>query len=125
MKIIKNIKFYMIVINFFCIFLGFSNISKAEEKNILMEIEKISTAADLIDTKKYDEATKVLNEIKSVDLYYLKNQYLGDISYLNKNYEIAISFYNIAQIHAKDKIMYDYISKRVSYIKTAKLKKGA
>lgn len=127
MKINKNIKILVMIVSFIVLVLLFVNFENSKVKNseLLSEIEKIGEATDLIEKNKYVEAIDTLNEIKSVDLYYLKNQHLGDVEYIKGNYEGAISFYNIAQIHAKDKIMYDYISKRVSYIKTVKLKKGA
>ena len=43
--------------------------------------------------------------------------------FLTGKYEEALSFYNIAQVHAKDKIMYEYMSKKMDYIKTTKLVK--
>lgn len=127
MKKNKNIKILVMIVSFIVLVLLFINFenSKVENSELLGEIEKIGEATNLIEKNKYVEAIDTLNEIKSVDLYYLKNQHLGDVEYIKGNYEGAISFYNIAQIHAKDKIMYDYISKRVSYIKTVKLKKGA
>ena len=41
----------------------------------------------------------------------------------DNKYEEALSFYNIAQVHAKDKIMYEYMAKKMDYIKTTKLVK--
>lgn len=96
---------------------------QVQHKNPMQTIENISVATKMIQVKKYADATKVLNSIDDVDFYYLKNQHLGDIAYLNKKYDEALSFYNIAQFHAKDKVMHDYMSKKMAYIVT--VKKGA
>lgn len=127
MKISKSIKIYALIGTFLIIVLFYFNFNNIEVENdfLLKEVESISEASNLIEKSNYLEAIKILNNIESVDLYYLKNQYLGDIAYIKKDYENSISFYNLAQIHAKDQIMYDYIKKRVSYIETVKLKKGS
>jgi predicted negative regulator of RcsB-dependent stress response len=96
---------------------------QSHHKNPMQTIEDISTATKMIQDKKYVDAKKLLDSIDDVDFYYLKNQHLGDIAYLNKKYDEALSFYNIAQLHAKDKVMNDYMSKKMAYIVT--VKKGA
>jgi predicted negative regulator of RcsB-dependent stress response len=92
-----------------------------EPDNILFNIENINISSKMIEDKKYEEAIEILHKVENVDFYYLKNQQLGDISFLTGKYEEALSFYNIAQVHSKDKIMYEYMSKKMDYIKTTKL----
>lgn len=93
---------------------------ESDAKEIFGNVEKISEATKMIEDKKYPEAVNVLNSITDTDFYYLKNQHLGDIAYLNGKYDEAISFYNLAQFHSKDKIMNDYMTKKIAYIMTVK-----
>ncbi len=121
--IFNNKKLKIIMISFM-LSLGFSYNAFAEKKeNPLVTIQNIDIATKMIQDKKYDEAKKILEKIDDVDFYYLKNQHLGDIAFINKKYDEAVSFYNIAQFHAKDKVMHDYMSKKMAYIIT--VKKGA
>lgn len=93
---------------------------ESDAKEIFGNVEKISEATKMIEDKKYPEAVNVLNSITDTDFYYLKNQHLGDIAYLNGKFDEAISFYNLAQFHSKDKIMNDYMTKKIAYIVTVK-----
>jgi len=93
---------------------------ESDAKQLFNNIEQISIATKMIEDKKYKEATDILNSIQDVNFYYTKNQHLGDIAYLNKNYDEALSFYSLAQFHAKDKVMHDYMSKKMAYIVTVK-----
>ncbi len=95
----------------------------SENNETLKNIEILNISSKMIEDKKFEEAKNKLSEIKDVDFYFLKNQQLGDIAFLNGKYEEALSFYNIAQIHAKDKIMFEYMNKKMDYIKTLKIKK--
>ncbi len=95
----------------------------SENNDTLKNIEILNVSSKMIEDKKFEEAKNKLSEIKDVDFYFLKNQQLGDIAFLNGKYEEALSFYNIAQIHAKDKIMFEYMNKKMDYIKTLKIKK--
>lgn len=99
-----------------------SNIIAKQDKmsETIETVQNIDIATNMIQDKKYDEAIKVLNRIDDVDFYYLKNQHLGDIAFLNRKYDEAVSFYNIAQFHSKDKVMHDYMSKKMAYIITVK-----
>lgn len=122
-KILNNKK--IIVINMAILLLSGAAFIKAEQKqdSILSNIENINISSKMIEDKKYEEAVKILYRVENVDFYFLKNQQLGDIAFLTGKYEEALSFYNIAQVHAKDKIMYEYMSKKMDYIKTTKLVK--
>lgn len=93
---------------------------ESDAKEIFGNVEKISEATKMIEDKKYPEAVNLLNSITDTDFYYLKNQHLGDIAYLNGKYDEAISFYNLSQFHSKDKIMNDYMTKKIAYIMTVK-----
>jgi predicted negative regulator of RcsB-dependent stress response len=95
----------------------------SQNNETLKNIEILNISSKMIEDKKFEEAKNKLSEIKDVDFYFLKNQQLGDIAFLNGKYEEALSFYNIAQIHAKDKIMFEYMNKKMDYIKTLKIKK--
>lgn len=95
----------------------------SENNETLKNIEILNISSKMIEDKKFEEAKNKLSEIKDVDFYFLKNQQLGDIAFLNGKYEESLSFYNIAQIHAKDKIMFEYMNKKMDYIKTLKIKK--
>lgn len=122
-KILNNKK--IIVINIAILLLSGAAFIKAEQQqdSILSNIENINISSKMIEDKKYEEAVKILYRVENVDFYFLKNQQLGDIAFLTGKYEEALSFYNIAQVHAKDKIMYEYMSKKMDYIKTTKLVK--
>lgn len=122
-KILNNKK--IIVINIAILLLSVAAFIKAEQQqdSILSNIENINISSKMIEDKKYEEAVKILYRVENVDFYFLKNQQLGDIAFLTGKYEEALSFYNIAQVHAKDKIMYEYMSKKMDYIKTTKLVK--
>lgn len=94
--------------------------AESTEKNPMKVLEDINIATKMIQDKKYDEAKTILEKIDDVDFYYLKNQHLGDIAFLKKNYDESLSFYNLAQFHSKDKVMHDYMSKKMAYIITVK-----
>lgn len=98
-----------------------SNLALSSEKvskEIFETIEKINLATNKIESKEYEDAEKILTSIKYEDFSYIKNQHLGDIAYLQNNYEDALAYYVIAQLKAKDKVMYDYVTKKIDYINT-------
>jgi len=99
---------------------NFAVSSEKTSKEIYETIEKINLATDKIENKEYEEAEQILKKIKYEDFSYVKNQHLGDIAYLKNNYEDALAYYVIAQLKAKDKIMYDYVTKKIDYINTMK-----
>lgn len=122
-KILNNKKIIMITMAILLLCVTAFIKADQEQDSILSNIENISISSKMIEDKKYDEAVKILYKVENVDFYFLKNQQLGDIAFLTGKYEEALSFYNIAQVHAKDKIMYEYMAKKMDYIKTTKLVK--
>lgn len=122
-NILNNKKIIMITIAIFLLCVAAFIKADQEQDSILSNIENISISSKMIEDKKYEEAIKILYKVENVDFYFLKNQQLGDIAFLTGKYEEALSFYNIAQVHAKDKIMYEYMAKKMDYIKTTKLVK--
>lgn len=122
-KILNNKKIIMITMAILLLCVTAFIKADQEQDSILSNIENISISSKMIEDKKYEEAVKILYKVENVDFYFLKNQQLGDIAFLTGKYEEALSFYNIAQVHAKDKIMYEYMAKKMDYIKTTKLVK--
>lgn len=123
-KNINKIKHKIVIIGA-VLLIGFSIFIKAgstTDSSSLEDIKNLSISAKLIQNGKYTEATEIINKIDNIDFNYLKNQQYGDIAFINGNYELALSLYSIAQIHSKDKIMYEYMNKKMEYIKTMKIK---
>lgn len=101
-----------------------SNLSFADNKEaigVYSELESMNNATKLIEEKKYDEAKNILENIKNKDFEFLKNQHLGDISLLQEKYDEALAYYKIAQINAKDKIMFEFVQKKIQYLESVKV----
>jgi hypothetical protein len=88
---------------------------------VFKNVETIDQATHLIQDKKYEEATQLLNTIKDENFFYIKNLHLGDIAFKEGHYDDAITFYNLAQINSKDKVMYEYMGKKIAYVETVKI----
>jgi hypothetical protein len=50
--------------------------------------------------------------------------HLGDIAFKQERYDDALTLYKLAQINSKDKIMYEYMAKKIAYVETVKLPKA-
>lgn len=112
----------------FAIIVGFTVIPKtfADEgvKSVFNNVQVINNATILIQQSKYKEATDLLNSLKDENFFFVKNLHLGDIAFKQERYDDALTLYKLAQINSKDKIMYEYMGKKIAYVKTVKLPKA-
>lgn len=51
----------------------------------------------------------------------MKNLHLGDIAFKQERFDDALTLYKLAQINSKDKIMYEYMAKKIAYVETVKI----
>lgn len=90
-------------------------------KGVFNNVDTINTATALIQQSKYKEATDMLNTIKDENFFFLKNLHLGDIAFKQERFEDALTLYKLAQINSKDKVMYEYMAKKIAYVETVKI----
>lgn len=109
----------------FAAIIGFTIIPKsfadAGVKGVFNNVDTINTATALIQQSKYKEATDLLNTIKDENFFFLKNLHLGDIAFKQERFEDALTLYKLAQINSKDKVMYEYMAKKIAYVETVKI----
>lgn len=112
----------------FAIIVGFTVIPKtfADDgvKNVFNNVDVINNATILIQQSKYKEATELLNSVSDENFFFIKNLHLGDIAFKQERYDDALTLYKLAQINSKDKIMYEYMAKKIAYVETVKLPKA-
>lgn len=115
------------IFSLFAIIVGFTVIPKAFAddgvKSVFNNVDVINNATILIQQSKYEEATDLLNSVKDENFFFVKNLHLGDIAFKQERYEDALTLYKLAQINSKDKIMYEYMAKKIAYVETVKLPK--
>jgi hypothetical protein len=66
----------------------------------------------------------LLNSVSDENFFFVKNLHLGDIAFKQERYDDALTLYKLAQINSKDKIMYEYMAKKIAYVETVKLPKA-
>lgn len=110
------------------IIIGFTVIPKifADDgvTGVFNNVDTINTATVLIQQSKYKEATELLNGVKDENFFFLKNLHLGDIAFKQERFDDALTLYKLAQINSKDKIMYEYMAKKIAYVETVKIPKA-
>lgn len=116
------------IFSLFAIIVGFTVIPKtfADDgvKNVFNNVDVINNATILIQQSKYKEATELLNSVLDENFFFIKNLHLGDIAFKQERYDDALTLYKLAQINSKDKIMYEYMAKKIAYVETVKLPKA-
>lgn len=116
------------IFSLFAIIVGFTVIPKtfADDgvKNVFNNVDVINNATILIQQSKYKEATELLNSVSDENFFFVKNLHLGDIAFKQERYDDALTLYKLAQINSKDKIMYEYMAKKIAYVETVKLPKA-
>lgn len=116
------------IFSLFAIIVGFTVIPKtfADDgvKNVFNNVDVINNATILIQQSKYKEATELLNSVSDENFFFIKNLHLGDIAFKQERYDDALTLYKLAQINSKDKIMYEYMAKKIAYVETVKLPKA-
>lgn len=123
--ILNNRKLF--IYSLFAAIVGFTVVPKTfagdDVKNVFDNVQVINDATAFIQNGKYKEASELLNGIKDESFFFVKNLHLGDIAFKQEHYQDALTFYKLAQINSKDKIMYEYMAKKIAYIQTVKLAK--
>lgn len=126
-KMILNNK-KLVIFSLFAMIIGFTVIPKsfADDgvKSVFNNVEVINNATVLIQSAKYKEATDLLNSVKDENFFFVKNLHLGDIAFKQERFDDALTLYKLAQINSKDKIMYEYMAKKIAYVETVKLPKA-
>lgn len=126
-KMILNNK-KLVIFSLFAMIIGFTVIPKsfADDgvKSVFNNVEVINNATVLIQSAKYKEATDLLNSVKDESFFFVKNLHLGDIAFKQERFDDALTLYKLAQINSKDKIMYEYMAKKIAYVETVKLPKA-
>ena len=126
-KMILNNK-KLVIFSLFAMIIGFTVIPKsfADDgvKSVFNNVEVINNATVLIQSAKYKEATDLLNSVKDENFFFVKNLHLGDIAFKQERFDDSLTLYKLAQINSKDKIMYEYMAKKIAYVETVKLPKA-
>lgn len=115
----------IILFSLFATIVGFTVIPKSfaddDVKKVFNNVEILNAASSLIQETKYKEATELLNSITDENFFFMKNLDLGDIAFKQERYDDALTLYKLAQVNSKDKVMYEYMAKKIAYVQTVKI----